>query len=110
VFSFTQSKYIQWVPKFKKFDPWILTTPLLGVFVIHEMGLAKNYRCAKFEVTSFTYSKTEVVLKFKNSAPGPRPFLGYFIVNEMGLSNLPNLKFQASPVPKVRRWWHAVAG
>jgi len=46
---------------------------------MREMGLAKIYRCTKFEVSSFTRSKfTEGGLKFKNSLLGPDHALRVF--------------------------------
>jgi len=74
-----------------------------------EMGLAKLYPCTEFEVSSFTRSRfTEGGLKFKmlplelDHAPfgdilsSVRKYLP-------GSISTPNLKFLASPVPKIRR-------
>ena len=43
--------------KINKFCPWTLTTPLWGIFVVREMGIARIYPYTKFEVSNFTRSK-----------------------------------------------------
>ena len=78
-------------------------------FVMLEMGLAKVYPYAEFEISSFTRSRfTEGGLRFKNSSPGPdhAPFeniLSFVRWDFPGSIRTPNLKFLASPVPKIRR-------
>jgi len=59
VSSFTTSKYMKAVPKFKNsvLDPRPWPRNFYGYFVMHEMGLAKVYQYTKFEVSSFNRSK-----------------------------------------------------
>jgi len=71
-----------------------------------EMGLAKIYPFIEFEVSSITRSRfTEGGLKFKNSVPGPWSFGKIFLSVRWDLAgsiHIPNLKFLASPAPKIR--------
>jgi len=73
------------------------------------MGLAKVYPYTEFEASSFTRSRfTEGGLKFKSSTldPDHAPFGDILSSERWDLPeslSTPNLKFLASPVPKIGR-------
>ena len=83
--------------------------PFWGYFVSHEMGLAKIYLYTKFDISSFTRSRfTKGVLKFNFWSLNSDHALFGGILSVMrwdlpGSIRTPNLKFLASPVPKIRR-------
>jgi len=77
--------------------------PLLGYFVMYEMGLAKIYPYIKFEVSSFTRSRfMEEGLKFKILAldPDHAPFGGTLSRIRWDF-HIPNLKFLVSPISNL---------
>jgi len=62
---------MQAIPKFKNSAPGLNHAPFGGIFVMHEMGLAKVYPCTKFEFSSFTRSKdTASAIKWLDARGG----------------------------------------
>jgi len=89
--------------------------PLFRYLVTREMGLAKICPYTKFEVSSFTHSRiTEGGLKFNvwPLDPDHAPFESILSSMRWDMPSsirVPNLKFLASSIPKIRCMCHAMA-
>ena len=109
VFSFTHSRFTEGGLNFK--IQFLVTGPRLrpfwGYFVMLEMGLAKVYPCTEFEVSSFTcsrFTKGGLKLKILPLDPDHATFGDIFSSVRWDLPGsirTPNLKFLASPFPKI---------